>query len=155
MTEEQEKKSTPKWLRRLEKESWQAELLISGLALYGTLHLPKFVYWVADTLINFLPVDYYLAGYAIAFLYLFGISILTTFFIIHFILRAYWVGLIGLNSIYPEGYKVEEGFYSELFSKRMVEKLPTVRESIKEIDKACSGMFSGAFVDIFESFIIC
>ena len=145
---EPEKTKVPKWLRRLEKESWQAELLISGLALYGTLHLPKFVYWVADTLINVLPVDYYLAGYAISFLYLFGISILTTFFIIHFILRAYWIGLIGLNSVFPNGYKVEGGFYSEIYSRLVAKMLPTVRESIKEIDKLCSGLFSGAFVFI-------
>lgn len=143
---ESENTKVPKWLRRLEKESWQAELLISGLALYGTLHLPKFVFGVADFLIDVLPVDYYLAGYTISFLYLFGISILTTFFIIHFVLRAYWIGLIGLNSIYPNGYKIEGGYYSEIYSRLVAKMLPTVRESIKEIDKLCSGLFSGAFV---------
>lgn len=148
MTDNQEKHKTPKWLRRLEKESWQAELLISGLALYGTLYLPEFVYWLSDTLINFFPVDYYLAGYAISFFYLFGISILTTFFIMHFILRAYWVGLIGLNSVYPDGYKIEDGFYSEIYARKVAEYLPTIKESIKAVDKQCSGMFSGAFVFI-------
>jgi len=137
---------TPKWLRRLEKESWQAELLISGLALYGTLYLPEFCYWLSDTLINFLPVKYYLAGYAISFFYLFGVSILTTFFIIHFILRAYWVGLIGLNSVYPNGYKIEDGFYSEIYSRKVADMLPTLKETIQEVDKQCSTMFSGAFV---------
>lgn len=137
---------TPKWLRRLEKESWQAELLISGLALYGTLQLPIFVYWLSDTLINLFPINYYLAGYAIAFLYLFGIALLTTFFIMHFILRAYWVGLIGLNSVYPDGYKIDNKIYSPIYSKLVAEKLPKVRDSIKEIDNMCSSMFSGAFV---------
>lgn len=146
MNSESDKRKTPKWLRRLEKESWQAELLISGLALYGTLYLPEFCYWLSDTLIDWLPVDYYLAGYAISFFYLFGISILTTFFIMHFILRAYWVGLIGLNSVYPDGYKIEGGFYSEIYSRKVAESIPTIRESIQTVDKQCSTMFSGAFV---------
>lgn len=148
MTTEQENTKTPKWLRRLEKESWQAELLISGLALYGTLQLPVFVYWLSDSIINLFPVDYYFAGYIISFFYLFGISILTTFFIMHFVLRAYWVGLIGLNSVYPEGYKVDNEIFSSLFTQKVVDYFPKVPDTIKALDKQCSGMFSGAFVFI-------
>ena len=146
MSTDQENNKTPKWLKRLEKESWQAELLISGLALYGTLYLPQFVYWLCDTLINFFPVHYYLAGYTISFFYLFGISLLTTFFIMHFIMRAYWVGLIGLNSVYPNSYNIEDGFYSPIYSRLIAAKLPKITDSIKNIDKQCSSMFSGAFV---------
>lgn len=146
MTTDQSNDKTPKWLRRLEKESWQAELIISGLALYGALYLPEFVYWLSDTLIDFFPVNYYLAGYTISFFYLFGVSILTTFFIIHFILRAYWIGLIGLNSVYPNSYNIEDGFYSPIYSRLYAAKLPKIRETIKAVDKQCSSMFSGAFV---------
>ena len=146
MSVDQENNKTPKWLKRLEKESWQAELLISGLALYGTLQLPVFVYWLTDMLLNIFPPNYYLAGYVIAFFYLFGIAILTTFFIIHFVLRGYWIGLIGLNSVYPEGYKVEDGFYSPIYSRLLAAKLPSIKETIKKVDKQCSTMFSGAFV---------
>lgn len=145
MSDQSKNNKTPKWLRRLEKESWQAELLISGLALYGTLQLPVFVYWLTDTLINLFPSNYYLAGYAISFLYLFGIAMLTTFFIIHFVLRAYWVGLIGLNSVYPDGYKIENNIYSSIYSKLLADKLPKIKDSIKDIDNMCSSMFSGAF----------
>jgi len=140
-----ENNKTPKWLRRLEKESWQAELIISGLALIGTLQLPTFVYWLCDTLINILPTEYYMAGYAITFGYLFGISILTTFFILHFIIRAYWIGLIGLNSAYPNGYKIEDGYFSPIYAKLLVDKLPKIKDSIKSVDLMCSKMFSSAF----------
>lgn len=30
-------KKKPKWLRALESQSWQAELVISGLAIFGSL----------------------------------------------------------------------------------------------------------------------
>jgi len=145
MSEEQEINKTPKWLRRLEKESWQAELIISGLALIGTLQLPSFIYWLSDHMVDYLPIKYYLAGYAISFGCTFGIAILTTFFITHFILRAYWIGLIGLNSVFPNGYNIEDGFYSPTFSRLTAEKLPNIKDSIKQIDLTCSTMFSGAF----------
>ena len=88
--EENEKIKRPKWLRQLEKESWQAELVISGLALFGTFQLPELANWLIDLFIRNLPVEQYFAGYAISFCYLLGIGVLTTFFMIHLILRAYW-----------------------------------------------------------------
>lgn len=143
--EKQEKTNTPKWLRRLEKESWQAELLVSGLSLYGSLQLPQISYWLIDMLIDKLPFEQYLWGYMIAYLSLLGISILSTFFIIHLILRAYWIGLIGLNSVYPNGYKIKNKLYTEEFTRRFTSLLPAVPDSIKKIDDTCSTLFSGAF----------
>ncbi|MFK7808029.1 MAG: hypothetical protein AB8F74_09545, partial [Saprospiraceae bacterium] len=41
------KKKTPKWLKALEAQSWQAELLISGLVVTGLLQAPSyFVDWM-------------------------------------------------------------------------------------------------------------
>ena len=33
----------PSWLLKLEQESWQAELIVSGVAILGTLQLPNLV----------------------------------------------------------------------------------------------------------------
>ena len=93
--ENQKEQQTPEWLRRLEQESWQAELIISGLALYGSFQLPEFIYAVIDFFIRHLSVSQYFTGYMISYLMLLGVSVLSGFFIIHFVLRAYWVGLIG------------------------------------------------------------
>jgi len=95
--EEQNEQQRPEWLQRLEDESWQAELIISGLALYGSLQLPEFIYLIIDFFILHLPVDQYFTGYGITYALLLGVSILSGFFIIHFVLRAYWIGLIGMN----------------------------------------------------------
>lgn len=114
-TQTTNKIKTPKWLRRLEKESWQAELLVSGLALFGSFQLPEITYWLIDLFIKRLPHEQYIWGAFIAQMSLLGLSILSTFFIIHLILRAYWIGLIGLNSVYPQGYKIENNMYSPLY----------------------------------------
>lgn len=140
------KNKTPKWLRRLEKESWQAELLVSGLALFGSFQLPEITYWLIDFFIKNLPHEQYFWGYVIAYMSLFGVSILSTFFIIHLILRAYWIGLIGVNSVFPQGYKIENEMYSSLYTKKITEKLPSIPETIRNVDELCSTLFSSAFV---------
>ncbi len=135
----------PKWLRRLEKESWQAELIVSGLALYGTFQLPEFIYWLTNYFIKTLPAEQYFAGYMIVYVNLLAISILTAFFMIHFVLRAYWIGLIGLNSVFPNGYGKEGGMYAPLFTNRLIKLLPNVDTTIKKVDDICSTLFSSAF----------
>ena len=144
----------PKWLRRLERESWQAELIISGLAIYGCFQLPKFFYLVTDVLVSRLSMDYYFVGYMLTYMLLLGICLLTTIFILHFILRGYWVGLIGLNSVYPDGYNKEGGFYSPIYMDKMIKLVPSIKESIKAVDKNCSTLFAGAcgFVMVYTSF---
>jgi len=136
---------TPKWLRRLEKESWQAELLISGLALFGSFQLPEFSYWLIDLFVKNLPHEQYFWGYMIAYMSLFGVSILSTFFIIHLILRAYWIGLIGVNSVFPQGYKIDNELYSPLYTKKITDDLPTIPNTIRHIDDMCSTLFASAF----------
>jgi len=146
----EEKTSTktkkPKWLKRLEKESWQAELIISGLALYGTFMLPPYVNRITDLLIKSLAPDEYWLGYALMVMAYLGVAFLSGFFLIHFVLRGYWVGLIGLNSVYPDGYNMEGGMYSKYFMEKIVEVIPDVTTSIKKVDAICSTLFSGAFL---------
>jgi len=135
-----------KWLKRLEKESWQAELIISGLALYGTFMLPPYVNRITDLLIKSLSPDEYWLGYGMMVMAYLGVAFLSGFFLIHFVLRGYWVGLIGLNSVFPDGYNMEGGMYSKYFMKKIVEEVPDVTTSIKKVDAICSTLFSGAFL---------
>ncbi len=144
--EENEKIKQPKWLRRLEKESWQAELIISGLALFGTFQLPTIANWLINLLIRNLPKDQYLLGYVISYGALAGASFLTTFFLIHLVLRAYWIGLIGLNSVFPKGYDLNSGYFSPIYTAKLIRLLPKVSDSIKKVDEICSTLFSAAFV---------
>ena len=47
-------KKKPKWLRALETQSLQAELVISGLAIFGSLQLPSLLNNLVDyCLFNF------------------------------------------------------------------------------------------------------
>jgi len=76
-----------------------------------------------------------------------ALGILGAFFVIHFSLRAYWIGLIGLNSVFPD-YSIKEGQYSETYNKKMSDYLPKVPATIKTLDGICSVIFSASFAGL-------
>ena len=75
---------------------------------------------------------------------LFAISILASMFVIHFFLRAYWIGLVGLNSVFPD-YDIDGGVYSKIYTEKILTILPKLEDSIKTVDELCSVIFSVAF----------
>jgi hypothetical protein len=137
-------KSTNSWLQRLKDESWEAELLVSAIAIFGTFQLFDVIEWATNKFINVLNPSQYLVGYAIVFLGLFAISILASMFVVHFILRAYWIGLVGLNSVFPD-YSIEDSAYSKIYTEKILSILPKLEDSIKKVDALCSVIFSAAF----------
>ena len=56
------------WLQRLKNESWEAELLVSAIAIFGTLQLFALIDWTTARFFDFLHPSQYSFGYMIAFL---------------------------------------------------------------------------------------
>ncbi len=133
------------WLQRLKEESWEAELLISTVAIFGTLQLFKLIDWVTILALDLLPPWQYYVGYLIVLVGLSAVSIWTSMFVAHFLLRAYWVGLVGLNSVFPD-YGLEDSAYSEIYTKKMSDFLPKLKKTIHDVDELSSVIFSAAFV---------
>jgi len=46
-----------KWLQKLKDESWEAELLVSAIAIFGTFQLFKVVDWSTNKFIDLLTHD--------------------------------------------------------------------------------------------------
>ncbi len=139
-----EKKTAKGWLQKLKEESWEAELLVSAIAIFGTFKLLGVIDWITNTFIDLLYPEQYLIGYVIVFFGLFAISILASMFVIHFFLRAYWIGLVGLNSVFPD-YGIEDSIYSKIYTEKIINLLPKLKSSIEEVDELCSVIFSAAF----------
>ena len=137
-------KDSKAWLQKLKEESWEAELLISTVAIFGTVQMFKLVDWSIIYFVDTLAPQDYLFGFCICFISLIAVSVLATMFVIHFMLRAYWVGLVGLNSVFPD-YNLEESPYSKIYTKKMLAILPKLKETIQEVDDICSVIFSSAF----------
>lgn len=141
-TEFSEKKTT--WLQRLKDESWEAELLVSAVAIYAIFNTFSLFDWICNMFIDKLDPSQYLIGYMITFLGFLAFGILGALFVIHFGLRAYWIGLVGLNSVFPD-YSLEDSAYSRTFTEKMLAKLPRLQTTITNLDEICSVIFSVAF----------
>ncbi|PIB29501.1 hypothetical protein [Maribacter sp. 4G9] len=132
------------WLQHLKDASWEAELLVSTVAIYAILQSFKLLDWLIFQFIDKLDPSQYNIGYMILVFGYLAIGILTSMFVIHFSLRAYWIGLVGLNSAFPD-YGLEDSAYSPIYTKKILGVLPKISTSINKIDELCSVIFSAAF----------
>ncbi|HKW46640.1 MAG TPA: hypothetical protein VJN70_04315 [Gemmatimonadaceae bacterium] len=126
--------------------TWELELLISGAVLFALFQIPGvltsfFARIEPQTTSGMLTVLFFVQMYVKAIIYA-----LIASFVVHLIGRAYWVGLVGLHSVFPNGARWEN-FKSgpvtlEVFRSRLV-SLP---EIISKTDNFCSVIFSFAFL---------
>ncbi len=134
----------PKWLHKLEQESWQAELIISGAAIFGCLQLPEIIVSAEQyCLLNYDRDTLYICYFAIIYwrILVFG---LIGIFIFHFIVRALWIGMAGLNSVYAGGFRPNEMF-SQRFQDKLREEYGDVDATIRQLDRIGSGIFGLGF----------
>jgi hypothetical protein len=83
--------------------TWEVELLISGVAVFAMLQLPG---WLDNQMFALSPrLDTNLAGMLLSlYLYLKSAAlILAVTFALHLMLRAHWIALVGMHSVYPDG----------------------------------------------------
>lgn len=132
------------WIQKLKEESWNAELLVTTLSIFAALNLMDLINWLTNTFISLVDPSQYLVAYSIVYFSLLAVSIMVSMFVIHFFLRAYWIGLLGLNSVFPD-YSTENSAYSPLYTEKLLAFLPNIKDSIKKVDELCSVIFSAAF----------
>ena len=143
------------WLEKLQQESWQLELLISGLALFGI--------WESQNVI--IRFDYYIDVFATSdyrpflrtFRYLLWSSwaIFLLNLLIHIILRGFWIGAIGLRYVSGD-IDFDTLNYSDRFKNYYKSRIGSFDEYIERIEKLSSVIFSFTFLLFFMllSFIV-
>lgn len=87
--------------------TWEVEMLISGAAVFAMLQLPG---WLGETLLPLMP--RFVANLGSAFVLLYGYLasaaiILAITFALHLLLRAHWIALVGMHSVFPDGVRWE------------------------------------------------
>ena len=150
MTEEntgKAKSRSGEWLKELEVQSWQAELVMSGLIITGLFQMPDlFIKWVEPSIIQSGETEYTFLNLASVF-FLIGIDCMIVFFGIHLLFRGIWIALLGLNSVYPNGIDVKSANgMGEKYWIKAKEKYPNLTEYNMELDGNCSVIFSMATV---------
>jgi len=129
-------------LPRQTTPTWEIELLISGATVFGLMQLPAMVEAGLVIVINRTATD--IASLLVPmWIYIqSALIILIGTFVLHLCLRAYWVALVGLNSVSPGGVNwasfKKAGPYQLETSRRGREDMPAI---IEAADNRASRLF--------------
>lgn len=126
--------------------AWELELLISAAIVVGLFALPGII---EHFFARIEPHATAAAQVPLAMLHLYLLSAgyaLLVAFTIHFSARAYWVGLIGLNSVFPRGLRWDRLSVGPVVTEVYRKRLPEARRVIERVDNFCSITFSFAFM---------
>jgi len=136
--------SFKKLLDKLQTESWQLELLISGFAIFG---LFQAIEPVQKELIKAIGNDQKIYTFFIGTLYP-ALTILLTVLLIHVVLRGVWIGALGLRNVSGDiDYQALK--YSKKFTEHLSEKVGSFDRYISRLENICSMLFAIAFLMTF------
>jgi len=154
-----EEKEEIQWFEKLRLNSWEVEILIVGFVLVMLFNIP-------DTLsLELTKMEAGLVGRGIQeFLIWFVIyitlliistivNILIVSFSLYLGLRGFWVGVLGLSSVYPDGINLKKLNFNKIFTKQISNY--NFNDFILKIDNICSSIFSFSFLISFSIVSLC
>ncbi|WP_367387926.1 hypothetical protein [Lewinella sp. LCG006] len=133
------------WLERLSMESWQAEMVISGVAIFGSFQLFDGVSSLIDWLYFRLPGSFMYVAYFLCFYLFIAVAMLSMSFLGHFVVRSIWIASIGLESVYPE-IRRENATYSPHFMDQFLRRFPSFKGFNEELDRIGSSILAYALM---------
>jgi hypothetical protein len=131
--------------------TWELEMLVSGAVLFGLFQLPPVLDHAFAALAPGLEGG---GAQALRLAYVLGkamLYMLTGAFVVHLAARAYWVALVGLDSVFPAGIRWERLGGGSITREVFRERTPPLPRSIERIDNFCSVLFAGGFLAVFTA----
>ncbi len=125
--------------------TWEMELLVSGGTTFGLLQLPPLLDRTFFRLINGAVFD---QAWLLQYVWIYSKTALVTLiltFLLHLLLRGYWVALVGMNSVYPGGVRwgnLRMGPIARRLSESMA---PSMETAIEIADNRASRVFGTGF----------
>lgn len=135
------------WLKKLERESWQLELLVSAFTIFLLIQ----GYRAFDEYLIDLQFKYNMSDSALAFVFIFlallkqSLLALTICLVGHLMLRGFWIGAIGLRSV-QSSIDFSRLNYNEFFTERLKKKVVSLDRLVFKLDEICSVIFAFAFL---------
>ncbi len=144
MSRNYERTSFKKLLEKLQEESWQLELIISGFAIFGLFYAYD---PVALSMRKAFVNEEMIWGIFFGIVSFF-ISILIFNLLLHVILRGLWIGALGLRYVSGE-IDYEKLKYSPKFTDYLKKKVGSFDSYIGKLENYCSVIFAISFLLIF------
>ncbi len=131
-------------LDKLQQESWQLELIISGFAIFGLITaFPE----IQVALIKAEANDQ-IYSFVLLLISKVACGILLFNLLIHVVLRGLWIGALGLRYVSGE-IEFEELKYQNRFTKYLKRKIVSFDKYVATLENYCSVLFAISFLLIF------
>ena len=137
------------WLKKLERESWQLELLVSAFTIFLLIQA-KLTF--TDYMEGF-GYKYNPSNNTITFVYIFLALLRTSLMALiiclvgHLLLRGFWIGTIGLRSV-QSVVDFEKFNYNDFFTEKLKKRVVSLDQLVVRFDEICSVIFASAFLVI-------
>ena len=132
------------WLDKLQQESWQLELIISGFAIYGLFVAYEPLLESARAAQN----DRLLYRFIASAIGLIACSILLFNLLLHVVLRGLWIGALGLRYVSGD-IDYDKLNYSGKFTRFLKKRIGSFDKYIATLENYCSILFAVSFLLIF------
>jgi hypothetical protein len=137
------------WLDKLQQESWQLELILTGFAIFLILGLKE---PLDDLLDNALRISLASTKFSLIFIQLAAAKavwfIIITNLIIHLFLRSLWISTIGLRYV-SEDIELDQLKLAPVFKRFLERNVKGFDYYIERLEKICSTIFAFTFLIIF------
>lgn len=134
----EEKEISPKeikWLEEQQQNSWNPEIIISGLSLAFILAFPNSIYSFVVFMIQEWGMDFLAAMLVLAYL-LILVNLFKVFLITHLALRFAWASLLGISYAFPKGIEQDK-----LFEHQRLDNYLSPQQMVLKLERICSMAF--------------
>ncbi len=143
---EEKQKDTPHWLKVLQENSWELELLISGGAIFSLLQFSTFyIEWIQEVKMT----NHFPGAGMLLMVGMLGIKILTLGFTLHLISRAFWIAIVCINFVYPSGIKHDKIKWQSPFKVKLKGQFD-LKDQIIKVDQVCGTIMFTTIVAAFS-----
>ncbi|MBT8271187.1 MAG: hypothetical protein KJO25_03990 [Bacteroidia bacterium] len=144
MTEHYKQSSFKKLLEKLQEESWQLELIISGFAIYGLFMAYDPISLSAKEAQN----NDQIYTFVVSMVAMVSCAILIFNLLLHVILRGLWIGALGLRYVSGD-IDYERLRYSRKFTSYLKRRVGSFDRYTANLENYCSVIFAISFLLIF------
>jgi len=138
--------ATPSRFSGLHTRTFEAELLISGAVVFGLFQVQPVLSRFFDEMLVRVEGQLRMVVLLGQTYLLLVVYALLAAFLLHLVLRAFWIGLVGLESVFPGGIKWDQVNAGPFFIENSRKRLGSLAQIIDRVDDLCSLIFSFGFM---------
>ena len=126
--------------------TWEIEMLLSGAVVFALMQMPGVLDTTFDRVFLKLPATLSV-GSLLVYSYVKAIVYaLVLTFVTHLAARAYWIALVGIDSVYPEGPRWDRLKAGPILREMAKDDFVPLKTLIARADDRCSLIFSGGIL---------